>query len=325
MHKECNMPFLRTKCIDYLKLLMKKNYILWKIFTLYYILHNKCTLLRFKANIPIAAQGEPTVKNPTSQLATAAQCFETDYITWCDTMRSPARMNRKQWEFVYILQVLRQQGCLANSKRGLGFGCGQEPIPAILANHGCYVVASDVDFEQAKHEGWVHTQQHAATLDALNPFQLCDPTQFKERVCFEIVNMNSIPSHLQDFDFLWSSCALEHLGSIEHGLHFIKNAMHCLKPGGIAVHTTEYNLSSDTDTIDAQTLCLFRKQDILRLEKELQDLGHHVFAFNFNAGNSPMDKHIDLPPYKASPHIKLQLSNYSITSIGIIVQKGLTS
>ncbi len=317
------MNELRTKLSNHLKLLMKKNYILWKLFDLYYIAHNKLILFKFKGRIPVAAKHEPSVKNPISQLATAAQCFEPDYKKWCDMMRSPARMNRKQWEFVYILQVLSQQGCLNEGKRGLGFGCGQEPIPAILAKHGCDVLASDLDFEQAENQGWVHTQQHAVNLDSLNPFHICDPKLFKERISFRVVNMNDIPTDLNGFDFLWSSCALEHLGSIEHGLNFIKNSMHCLKPGGIAVHTTEYNLSSDTDTIDEKTLCLFRKQDILRLEKELTELGYQVFAFNFNSGETPMDKHIDLPPYKPSPHIKLQLSKYTITSIGIIVKKML--
>ncbi|MDR1946789.1 MAG: hypothetical protein LBQ51_06450 [Desulfovibrio sp.] len=97
--------------------------------------------------------------------------------------------------------------------------------------------------------------------------------------------------------------------------------MHCLKPGGTAVHTTEYNLSSDADTLDSPGLCIYRRSDMQRLEVELRELGHTVAPYNFNAGALPTDDYIDLPPYRSSPHLKIQLDNYVATSIGIIVTK----
>ena len=158
-------------------------------------------------------------------------------------------------------------------------------------------------------------------MEALNPFEICPHEDFKRRTTFRAADMNDIPSDLKEFDFLWSSCALEHLGSIEHGLAFIINAMNCLKPGGVAVHTTEFNLSSDTDTVDAPGLCLFRKQDMLRLERELQSLGYHVSPFNFSKGTMPIDHYVDLPPFCPSPHLKVQVQQYAATSIGIIIRK----
>ena len=45
------------------------------------------------------------------------------------------------------------------------------------------------------------------------------------RVSFRAVDMNTIAADLTDFDFCWSSCCFEHLGSIDHGLQFIHNTM----------------------------------------------------------------------------------------------------
>jgi len=304
--------------------MMKSNVLIWKLYDVYFICHNKLVLRKYCSFLSFADRKaeEPTLENLTSQVATTFQCFESRYKKWCDVMRSPARMNRKQWEFVYILEALQHFGYIAEGKRGLGFGCGQEPIPAILAKRGCEIVATDLDFDSAYEQGWATTQQHAATLEALNPFGMCPRSIFNERVSFRVVNMNEIPQNLNGFDFLWSSCALEHLGSLEHGLAFIRNAMNCLKPGGMAVHTTEFNLSSDTETIDAPGLCLYRKQDMLRLEKELQAMGATVLPFNFCKGDLPIDDYVDLPPYRSSPSLKIQIQQYALTSIGIIIRKG---
>lgn len=165
------------------------------------------------------------------------------------------------------------------------------------------------------------TEQHAATLEALNSVGICSSDIFKQRVSFKFVNMNDIPHDLQGFDFIWSSCALEHLGSLEHGIRFIHNAMKCLKPGGIAVQTTEFNVSSDDETVDTPNLAIYRKKDILRLKEELQKSDHTLFPLNFCSGTLPIDDHIDTPPYQSTSSIKIQIQKFTVTSIGLIIKK----
>jgi hypothetical protein len=133
--------------------------------------------------------------------------------------------------------------------------------------------------------------------------------------------MNEIPGHLTDFDFCWSSCALEHLGSIEHGLKFIERSLDCLKPGGWAVHTTEYNLSSNTHTLQSGGTVLFRQCDMEALTERLTAKGHKVAPFDLEPGLAPIDRYIDVPPYRVQPHLKLALEGYATTSIGVIVQR----
>jgi 2-polyprenyl-3-methyl-5-hydroxy-6-metoxy-1,4-benzoquinol methylase len=280
---------------------------------------------RYRAAELVAAASdtpEPTLAGLSSQLCTASQCVEERYRHWCREMKSPARLARKQWEFVFTLEALHQAGLLAPGKRGLGFGCGGEPLSAVMAKHGVEVLATDLPTETAEAKGWIATNEHAASLEALNSYGICDDRGFRERVSFEFADMNAIPEcYAGLFDFVWSCCAFEHLGSIRHGLDFVKNVMGCLRSGGIAVHTTEFNLSSNDRTLEDPSCVLFRRRDMEQLRDELEADGYHVAPFNFNPGAQPVDHHIDAPPYSASPHLKLELQGHVTTSIGIIVSR----
>jgi SAM-dependent methyltransferase len=264
----------------------------------------------------------PSLSALTSQLCTALQFREPAYARWCREMRSPARLARKQWEFVFVLEALWQSDMLSGSKRGLGFGCGNEPLPAVMAKYGCEIVATDLDTREAARKGWVDTNQHAATLEALNGFGICPDNVFRRQVSHEFADMNAIPDAFAgQFDFVWSCCAFEHLGSIRHGLDFVKNSMKCLRPGGVAVHTTEFNLSSNDDTLEDPGCVIFRRRDIEQLRAELEADGYSVAPLNFNAGSEPVDHHIDAPPYAQTPHLKIMLEGYVATSLGVMVRK----
>lgn len=262
----------------------------------------------------------PSLADPISQACTQAQFDTPVYRHWCDEIREVPRYHRKQWEFCYILQALSIAGALDPGRRGLGYGVGTEPLTAVFAARGCQVLATDLDRGEAQRAGWVDTNQHASELSALNARGICDPVQFAKSVAFRFVDMNAIPGDLVDFDFTWSACCLEHLGSIDHGLAFIENSLRTLRPGGIAVHTTEFNCSSDRRTIDHAGTVLFRKRDILALAGRLAADGHQA-RFTFNLGDQPLDRHVDVAPYSADRHLKLRIAQYASTSFGLIVRK----
>jgi hypothetical protein len=263
----------------------------------------------------------PTLTAAGSQLCTAGQFREPLYAEWCQAIKQLPRLHRKQWEFVYVLQVLQASGILRDGARGVGFGCGQEPIPAVLALRGCTIVATDLGADDAAGHGWMETGQHAQRLEDLNLAGICPPDLFADRVSFRPVDMNRIPADLQDFDFTWSSCSFEHLGSIDHGLEFVVNSTKCLSPGGIAVHTTECNLTSNSTTLESRDLSLFRRQDFERLSGMLREAGATLSPINFNPGDTELDQYFDLPPYRQDPHLKLQLANFVSTSIGLVITK----
>src|SRR2546430_1704158 len=87
---------------------------------------------------------EPTLEHPVSQLCTQRQVDSRAYRAWCAVMREEPRYHRKQWEFCYILQALAEAGVMEPEFRGIGFAVGREPLSAILAQHGCRVLATDL-------------------------------------------------------------------------------------------------------------------------------------------------------------------------------------
>lgn len=262
------------------------------------------------------------LKTFTSGICTQEQLESKEYKRWIKICgEDDNKMHRKLWEFAFILDSLNNKNMLCSGKKGLGFAVGTEPLPSVLCNMGIEILATDLDFENANEKGWVNTNQHATNLEALNTKNLCDNLKFKELCKFENVDMNNIPDSLMGFDFIWSACALEHLGSIELGLNYISNSLKCLKPGGIAVHTLEYNCSSNSDTIETGPTVLFRRQDIKRIVDVLGKEGHVVDKINFEDGSLPYDKYVDFPPYDLNHHLKLKLGKYVATSLGLVIQK----
>lgn len=245
------------------------------------------------------------------------------YDKWCNEIRESPRLHRKQWEYTYILQALYERGCLAEGRRGLGFAVGTEPLPAVMAKYGCRITATDLDFSRGQSLGWDSGDQLCYGVDSLNQRQICDADVFREKVVYQPVDMNAIPPDLEGYDFNWSSCSFEHLGSIGLGMDFLHNQLDTLKPGGWAVHTTEFNVSSEYETIEKnRNTVIFRRSDIEKFAEWAVSRGHYVEKLDFSLGNSPEDFSVDLPPYGAEPHIRLLLNGYVATSIGLIVRKG---
>ena len=257
--------------------------------------------------------------------------LENTEKTFNTSIKKGITIHRKLWEFVYIIQALYENNCLKPGKKGLAFGVGMEPLPALFASMGCNIVATDLFAETEEAKQWASHNLHAGNnLAMLNKFNICDNETFFNNVSLRGLDMNNIPDELNEqFDFNWSSCALEHIGGLDNSIDFIINNLKTLKSGGIAVHTTEYNLSSDVDTILDPGCVVFRKQDILKTVKKLEDLGHHVYPIDFRQGKSIADNFIGIPPFHGDDlYIRIKLNDnnsggggYIITSIGLIIKK----
>lgn len=251
-----------------------------------------------------------------------AKDWQTDwYKRWASEINEIPRFHRKQWEYTYILQSLWERGCIAKGRKGLVFAVGSEPLPSVMANYGCDITATDIFPEEGKEKGWENGDQLCFGLESLNKRGLTDDNTLREHVQYRPVDMNSIPSSLRDFDFTWSSCSFEHLGSIERGLDFLSNQLSTLKPGGWAVHTTEFNVSSNEKTLDTGNTVIFRMRDLEKLAEQLRAEGHFVEELDYSMGGLPEDFMVDVYPYKQDVHLKLQLNEYVATSIGIIIRK----
>jgi SAM-dependent methyltransferase len=232
----------------------------------------------------------------------------------------PVLVHRKMWEWLFIAQALTERGMLRPGRRGLGFGVGREPLVALFAASGCDVVATDLAPAAAAAAGWTATgDEYSGSQELLNEHQLCPPQEFAARVTYRHVDMTRIPQDLRDFDFTWSSCAFEHLGSIGAGADFVVAQMACLRPGGVAVHTTELNVSSDERTVAEGGTVLYRRSDLLALAKRLSRLGYRI-ELDLREGWTPDDRHVDAPPF-SDVHLRTTLGEFVTTSVALIIER----
>lgn len=286
------------------------------------------------ADIPSAS--EPARRNLVSKPTTQADIESPWFVYWCKELRTAPIYHRKLWEFAFMLQALYDADLIRPGVKGVGFGCGEEPLASYLASKEMDVLVTDLAPDKAAGLGWRETGQHASTLkNAFDP-ELVSAEKLHRHVKHAYVDMNEIPDFGEPFDFCWSICALEHLGSIEKGLSFIKNSLRCLKPGGTAIHTTEFNYFSSTQTIDHWPTVLFQRQHFEQLASALAAEGHVMLGPDFDVGQGPVDRFIDVPPYSVGAgwlsketwrsvnqpaHLKLSVDGFPCTCYGIIVRK----
>ena len=259
----------------------------------------------------------PTVR---SRICTQSQLREPWFAEWCSALGERPRANRKLWEHAYIAHVLDATGQLRAGCRGLGFGVGTEPLTALFASKGCSILATDLEPTAKEARVWSNTGQHAGGLAALHRPEICDRERFDQLVTWQPVDMRAVPADLGGFDFCWSACSFEHLGSLAAGLAFVEDSVRTLRPGGIAVHTTEFNLASDTDTVATGHTVLYRRSDLEALARRLGAHGHQVAAFDLRPGDGILDEYVDLPPYVSEPHLRLWYGKFTTTSVALVIR-----
>ena len=257
----------------------------------------------------------------------SANCVSSDFLApsfrqFCKKVGKPVLLHRKLWEFAFITHHLMERGALREGARGVGFGVGTEPLPSLFASMGCNVLATDAPLGVADEE-WGSTDQHSQSRDGLFHDRIVGRDVFEAKVEFAFADMNAIDETIGDFDFCWSSCCFEHLGDIEKGLDFVEASVEkTLKAGGVACHTSELNLSSNTETIESGGTVLFRRRDIQRLVERLERRGHHCAPLPFDFGASFVDRLVDAPGQGGDIHLKLRLGRFVTTSFGFVAVKG---
>ena len=229
--------------------------------------------------------------------------------------------HRKPWEYAFILERARQADLLAPGRRALGFGVGREPIPAVLASFRIDVLATDQAAGSADH--WVESGEHAADLRALARPGIVDDATLAHHVTFAPMDMNDVTPDLGTYDLVWSACAIEHLGTPRTGLDFVLQTAEMLEPGGVAVHTTELELTPRAETADYGHCAVYRAHDLEALAAELRSRGFEIDLNLYVPMATPRDRFVALAPYPATDpsHLKLQLFDSVSTSFGIAIRR----
>jgi len=235
---------------------------------------------------------------------------------WSAQLNEKHAIHRRVWEYAFVLQALAQFGKLREGMTGLGFGC-TDPLASYLAAKGCKITAVDSEEPSA---------------DQIFRSNLLDRAAFDRNVRLRTVDLNALPSDLQGFDFAWSVARLQHLGSIARGVAFMEAMVDTLKPGGVAVHTTEFSFAVDDQTIDNWGTVLFQRRHFEDMAQRMERKGCKVLPLDFDVGSRPLDRFIDLPPFDLpgdnvkswsgdTMHIKLNIDGFPCTSFGMVVVK----
>ena len=255
-----------------------------------------------------------------SRTCTAREIDSESYATWCGQLGQRPRYHRKQWEHVVVLQEAARVGLFVEGRSALGFGVGTEPLPAALAAHGVRVLATDQPLDAAAH--WTDRGEHAASLQALEHPRLCAPEEFRANVRFRAINMTDLPDDVAQVDLIWSCCVIEHLGSPAEGLDFVLRSLDLLRPGGLAVHTTELELRTKEKTADYGHCAVYRLPDLFALQDRVRAAGFQMSFNPYVAMDHPADRFI-APPFSRGTeghHLKLALYDSITTSVALLVR-----
>jgi hypothetical protein len=297
-----------------------------------YQLAREAAAIRAAVDITAEPRRHGLVSKPTTQSDIESPWFSY----WCSQIKAAPLYHRKLWEFAFVLQVLFERGLLHEGVRGIGFGCGREPLASYFASKQLDVLVTDLAPEQVAGRGWAETGQHAAAKDSAFYPDIVSREKFDRHVEHAHVDMNDIPALPRAYDFCWSVCALEHLGSIQKGLDFVINSLATLKPDGLAIHTTEFNYLSSDETIDNWPTVLFLRKHFEQLKSRVEAEGHEFLGPDFNVGNGVLDRFIDVPPYALGAgrssmdqltdptqvgHLKLAIDGFACTCFGLIIRK----
>lgn len=292
------------------------------------------TGIRREALSPSAqALGLPTISH---SLRVRAADFREEWLALAAAQLchpQPPPVHRKLWEHAVVLHVYRTLQAVRQlpvRPRVLGFGVGQEPLPSWFAAHGASVIATDKPADTS-NPAWAATGQHAASVADLPRLSYVSEEEMAAAVTFAGVDMADLPLGLigsplrVGFDLIWSCGSFEHIGGAEASLGFFARAMAALRPGGVAVHTTEYEYSHAPGlaVLDTPDLVLFRDEHISSLADRLSAQGDALLPLDAAPGGEPADLYVDRPPYIHNPHLCVEVCGGRLTtSIALIAVRG---
>ena len=259
----------------------------------------------------------------TSKITTYSDFEQSWFRQWENELagfgiKKPDFPQRKWWEHLVIAQALKERGALTPGNRGIVFGAGREPLTDLFCAKGCEILITDQAAEKAGE--WASTGQFCGEKWH-SYFGITPREDFEKRVKYLTVDMNNIPDDIREYDFTWSSCSLEHLGSRHLGRMFMWNSLKVLKPGGVAVHTTEYNISSKTSTYDAADFGIYLEDDLRHMEEVMHEYGCEIESLDFTVGNHPNDHRIAEPDDRQGAHLQVCSHGYVHTSAVLIFRK----
>jgi FkbM family methyltransferase len=259
----------------------------------------------------------------SSETVSEERFKQDNFFKWMNLLKEPPKLHSKQFQQYAIMEAANSIEPTGGRRRlAIGFGVGKEPIPAALVKIGYSVTATDfLDGEIS--DQWQRTGQLVASPDELNERKIISPKDFSEYLQFRNMDMNQIPTDLQGkFDFVWSSCALGHIGGYEQGLDFIRNSLLLLKPGGIALHSTELDVSKLKGRYESSTLNFYKLEDLNAIIQKASMNGFSVSSIApVRKKRGASEKFVVREPWAEKPHMRIEIYGREILSVVLRFQR----
>lgn len=257
----------------------------------------------------------PTIEDPVSQLCTATQFSETAFAEIASAMAIGTRLHRGIWEPVWVASVLASHGCIAPGKCALGLGAQRERVAALLASRAMAVRVIRLIETAEPNLSLQHAllQLFYPEIIRIDDFDVLVGMQDGD-------SLDPVRGLVADYDCVWSVGVSRRLGSVAAAGDFIRRSLDALRPGGIAAHTLDINLSSEAEGDLVEGQLAFHRADLDALVLRLVRDGYEVLPINLYPGHDAADAMIDAPPF-GLPHLKVLSGLQTVGSFGLAIRR----
>lgn len=152
-----------------------------------------------------------------------------------NVLKEEPNWHRKQWEFAILYAALKEHGYLKKDKSGLGLGVGNEVLLRLFAERCKHIVGID---RYDSRSSWSEARYTTEDVQAGIPNLEIRNQDMRDLACFDD----------ESFDFVWSSCSIEHVDSIVELCQIFQHVHRILKPEGVFAFTSEYTLPARDGT-----------------------------------------------------------------------------
>lgn len=161
------------------------------------------------------------------KLADATDFFLPEFSEHLARLGEAPTFHNKQWEWAQILETRRRLA--PDARRLIGLGAGHEPTIPLLAEGATEVIATDL---YEREGGW---QTASKRPDRVYPHL--------KQLRSHHMDMLRVDLPPKSADFVWSMCAVEHVGGLDEVIEAVRQAGTLVAPGGVLFISTEFSLS----------------------------------------------------------------------------------
>jgi SAM-dependent methyltransferase len=242
--------------------------------------------------------------------------------------RKPGQIHRKDWEWALGIIAMKRFGKLNDDNTALGIGAGRELILFYLTNYLDHLYATDL----YSRKEW----ENFAPVDFLDNPSKYAPFPY-DQSALTVLRMDGtkleFPS--DSFDIVFSFSSIEHFGGANHSgaLKSLKEMERVLKPGGIAIVTTEYIINNkdppdltnqfyNERTIHSH---LIDRLEIMKLVEPVDlTISQKTLDMSIIDAFDAVDwdtSRVDDDFKQVNPYVVIKLGNMLVTSIMLVFQK----